>query len=531
MIGYANSPANFGAASAQGLTGVGASPMTGAGFPTGLSNFGGSSFPGDLSSLFSSGGQSSMMDPSALSALSSMGALTPGADTSSLSPELQQMLQMLLAILAQNGMTPEALMSGAAPSFGADAGSNGLQDFLGGSPSGGGGGGGGGGVGNDYGGAGGGGGGGGYGVGGSVGGGGAGGGYGVGGSVGSADPGLTTGEATPGAYAMLKDAGSMVGLQENRDRAEIQKITGKSGINPSTTPWCAAFAMNMIDDHKLLDLDGLSNRNYCPTIESWARGKGIYGTPDKYKPKPGDAILFDWDGKGGTPDHIGLVEKIKNGKVYTIEGNSSDSVKRNVYSLNDPRIDGYVVTKDKKKTKPEPKTTTKTEPKTAPSSKSTSTATLAVKTTSSGTTSTASKTTSTSKTTSKPAVVLFSVYSQGIIVGAADDHSKEAISDSPAEVAFIASPYAGTMIAADGVDRPMSAEGRNWHSTGSSFAAPQVSSLSVDILQQQPDLSRDGLLTVLCEHATPLPGQEQFVGASVISYPSDQLARPHVHEQ
>lgn len=107
-----------------------------------------------------------------------------------------------------------------------------------------------------------------------------------------------------------------------------------------------------------------------------------------------------------------------------------------------------------------------------------------------------------------------------IIVGAADDHSKEATSDNPAEVAFIASPYAGAMIAADGVDRPMSAEGQQWHSTGSSFAAPQVSSLSIDILEQQPNLSRDGLLTVLCSHATPLPGQEQFVGAGVVSYPS-----------
>jgi hypothetical protein len=173
---------------------------------------------------------------------------------------------------------------------------------------------------------------------------------------------------------MLKRAGSMVGLHERSDTAEIQKITGKSGINPATTPWCAAFAMNLLDEHKLLDMKGLTNRNYCPTIESWARGKGIYGTPDKYKPKAGDAILFDWQGKGGTADHIGLVEKVKNGKVYTIEGNSSDSVKRNVYNLNDPRIDGYVVTKDKKKApaaakpeaKPAPKAETKPEPKPAP---------------------------------------------------------------------------------------------------------------------------------------------------------------------
>ena len=118
--------------------------------------------------------------------------------------------------------------------------------------------------------------------------------------------------------------------------------------NPATTPWCAAFAMNLIKDYGLDDLKGLSNRNYCPTIESWARGKGKYGTPGKYTPKPGDAILFDWQGGKGTPDHIGIVEKVENGKVYTIEGNSSDSVKRNVYSLNSNVIDGYVITGKKK---------------------------------------------------------------------------------------------------------------------------------------------------------------------------------------
>jgi hypothetical protein len=152
----------------------------------------------------------------------------------------------------------------------------------------------------------------------------------------------------PGVRNMLKKAGSMVGLQEGRDRAKIQQVTGKSGINPATTPWCAAFAMNLIKDHGLDDLKGLSNRNYCPTIESWARGKGKYGTPGKYKPKPGDAILFDWEGGKGTTDHIGIVEKVKNGKVYTIEGNSSDSVKRKVYPLNSSVIDGYVITGKKK---------------------------------------------------------------------------------------------------------------------------------------------------------------------------------------
>ena len=267
----------------------------------------------------------------------------------------EMMMYLLMQLLTQSMMAqmmdPTAMMSGMMPDFGQSGLAPGLGNFLG-SPSAGGGGGYGGGSGG-YGGAP---------SGGSPGSGSSS--YGASSSGGSVAPsGVTSGNAAPGAQAMMKRAASMIGMHESRDTAAISKITQKSGINPATTPWCAAFAMNMIDEHGLLDLDGLSNRNYCPTIENWAREKGVYGTPDKYKPKTGDAIMFDWNGDG-TEDHIGLVESVKDGKVYTIEGNSSDSVKRNVYDLGDERIDGYVVTKEAKGPAPGSKPTTKTTPKT-----------------------------------------------------------------------------------------------------------------------------------------------------------------------
>lgn len=152
----------------------------------------------------------------------------------------------------------------------------------------------------------------------------------------------SSGTPGPGVAGALDKARSMLGLQEGRDRAKIQEVTGKSGINPATTPWCAAFAMNILKDAGVMDLSGLSNRNYCPTIVSWAKDKGIWGARGSYQPKPGDAIMFDW-GSDGTSDHIGIVEKVENGKVITIEGNSSDSVKRNTYDLNSGKIMGYVV--------------------------------------------------------------------------------------------------------------------------------------------------------------------------------------------
>lgn len=154
--------------------------------------------------------------------------------------------------------------------------------------------------------------------------------------------GSSSGTPGPGVQGALDKARSMLGLQEGRDRSKIQEVTGKSGINPATTPWCAAFAMNILKDAGVLDLKGLSNRNYCPTIVSWAKDKGIWGARGSYQPKPGDAIMFDWGGDG-TSDHIGIVEKVENGKVITIEGNSSNSVKRNTYDLGSGKIMGYVI--------------------------------------------------------------------------------------------------------------------------------------------------------------------------------------------
>ena len=49
-------------------------------------------------------------------------------------------------------------------------------------------------------------------------------------------------------------------------------------------------------------------------------------------PSPGAIIFFDWD-HDGTSDHVGIVEKCEGGRVYTIEGNSSDQVRQRNYAV------------------------------------------------------------------------------------------------------------------------------------------------------------------------------------------------------
>ncbi|MBS2035350.1 CHAP domain-containing protein [bacterium] len=158
-----------------------------------------------------------------------------------------------------------------------------------------------------------------------------------------ADGSANSGPPGPGAEGALNRARSMLGLNEHENTAAINKVTEESGINSSTTPWCAAFAINILKDAGILDTSGLKNPNYCPEIVNWAKQKGIWMERGS-TPKPGDAILFDWEGDG-TSDHIGIVEKVEGGKITTIEGNSSDSVKRNSYEVGSTKILGFVKTK------------------------------------------------------------------------------------------------------------------------------------------------------------------------------------------
>ena len=62
-------------------------------------------------------------------------------------------------------------------------------------------------------------------------------------------------------------------------------------------------------------------------------------------PAPGNIIFFDWPDEygvqDGDSDHVGIVEKVEGGRVYTIEGNSGDACERNSYPVGNYHILGY----------------------------------------------------------------------------------------------------------------------------------------------------------------------------------------------
>ena len=110
------------------------------------------------------------------------------------------------------------------------------------------------------------------------------------------------------------------------------------------TPWCACF-LSWAADQKKASIDGDPPRfaNVDTGMEGFQKsGKWRNPNDEKNKPIPGDYVFFDWDGDSD-PDHVGAVLCVKDGYLYTIEGNSGGKVAVNCYPKNDPRIMGYGV--------------------------------------------------------------------------------------------------------------------------------------------------------------------------------------------
>ena len=61
---------------------------------------------------------------------------------------------------------------------------------------------------------------------------------------------------------------------------------------------------------------------------------------ESYEPKKGDLIFFNWK-HGKQYDHVGIVESFDGKEVGTIEGNSSNRVRRRSYDHDDTEIIGY----------------------------------------------------------------------------------------------------------------------------------------------------------------------------------------------
>lgn len=107
--------------------------------------------------------------------------------------------------------------------------------------------------------------------------------------------------------------------------------------------WCACFVSWCANECGYIDAGVIPKFAGCTSGGmAWFKEHSQWQERD-YVPNPGDIIFFDWasNGLAGDADHVGIVEKVENGRIYTIEGNSDDSVRQNSYPVGYFEIRGF----------------------------------------------------------------------------------------------------------------------------------------------------------------------------------------------
>ena len=111
----------------------------------------------------------------------------------------------------------------------------------------------------------------------------------------------------------------------------------------SSVEWCACFVSWCANECGYIDTGVIPKYAGCVNGVQWFKDRGQW-MDGSAEPAPGMIIFFDWNdenGQDGLSDHTGIVEKVENGRVYTIEGNSGDSVRQNSYPVGHYEVLGY----------------------------------------------------------------------------------------------------------------------------------------------------------------------------------------------
>lgn len=117
--------------------------------------------------------------------------------------------------------------------------------------------------------------------------------------------------------------------------------TAAGGWNAQNQPWCDVFVDVCFIETFGLDL--ASKLTYQPkggfsalcstSAQFYKNNKAYFNTPEV-----GDQVFFN---SGGGINHTGIVVSVGGGVIYTVEGNSSDGVRRNAYGTGSSYINGY----------------------------------------------------------------------------------------------------------------------------------------------------------------------------------------------
>ena len=96
----------------------------------------------------------------------------------------------------------------------------------------------------------------------------------------------------------------------------------KNGWNKDT-PWCACFLSWAAEKSQI---NGVRFANVDTGLKLFEDANAVLKSEQIGSVEPGDYIFFDWTDQQKDPAHVGVVLVIKDGYIYTIEGNSSGRV-------------------------------------------------------------------------------------------------------------------------------------------------------------------------------------------------------------
>lgn len=119
------------------------------------------------------------------------------------------------------------------------------------------------------------------------------------------------------------------------------------GFN-SRVEWCACFVSWCANECGYIETGIIPKYASCVNGVQWFKDRGQW-LDGSAEPLPGMIIFYDWDKQGqsgqqdGRADHTGIVWKVENGYVYTIEGNLSDKCTTSRRQIGEYQILGYGV--------------------------------------------------------------------------------------------------------------------------------------------------------------------------------------------
>ncbi len=142
---------------------------------------------------------------------------------------------------------------------------------------------------------------------------------------------------------LINWANAQIGYKEGTDNWNkyAPKWTEAGGWNAQNQPWCDVFVdVGFIE---CFGLDLASRLTYqpkgsfsalCSQSANYYRNNGAY----YYSPEVGDQVFFN---SSGGINHTGIVVAVSGGILHTVEGNSSDTVRKNTYAVGSAYINGY----------------------------------------------------------------------------------------------------------------------------------------------------------------------------------------------